>query len=63
MVQSKIFDVSHSCGDDDQDFDDLTTVSDQSVLIPKEEAAVQSWEELRKVHVTVSHFNSLYMYL
>ena len=30
-------------------YDKLGSVSDQSVLIPREEAAVQSWEELRTV--------------
>lgn len=37
--------------DEEQQFDQLTTVSDQSVLIPREEAAAQSWEELRKVRL------------
>ena len=34
---------------DEQIFDDLTSVSDQSVLIPQQEPAVESWDELRKV--------------
>ncbi len=52
MVQSKILSGVHTIeynGDEDQNFDQLTTVCDQSVLIPREEAAVQSWEDLRKV--------------
>ena len=34
-------------------FDDLSSVTDQSVLIPREEAAAESWEELR--HVSLTH--------
>lgn len=54
MVQLKLLsdrDTMDSCSasDDDQSFEQLTTVSDQSALIPHEEAAVQSWEDLRKV--------------
>ena len=33
----------------DQAFDELLTISDKSTLIPKEEPAVQSWEELKTV--------------
>ena len=46
MVQAT---YTSSKEDEEQQFDQLTTVSDQSVLIPREEAAAQSWEELRKV--------------
>ncbi|XP_064389926.1 syntaxin-17-like isoform X2 [Halichondria panicea] len=50
MVQSKILggDTTEYSGNNDENFDQLTTVCDQSVLIPREEAAVQSWEDLRK---------------
>ena len=48
MVQAT-FVSSEEDLDKEQQFDQLTTVSDQSVLIPREEAAAQSWEELRKV--------------
>lgn len=34
---------------DSQPFDELLTISDKSALIPQEEPAVQSWEELRTV--------------
>ena len=43
-------------GDDDDDanrdeqaFDQLLTISDKSALIPEEEPAVRSWEELKTV--------------
>lgn len=50
MVQSRIVSDSTPQYDDaDKNFDELATVSDKSVLIPREEEAVQSWEELRKV--------------
>ena len=34
---------------DSQPFDELLTISDKSALIPQEEPASQSWEELRTV--------------
>ncbi len=34
---------------DSQPFEELLTISDKSALIPQEEPAVQSWEELRTV--------------
>lgn len=44
----------------EQQFDSLCSVSDQSVLIPQEEAAAQSWEELRTVSLhVISPFLSL----
>ncbi len=51
MVQSKL-NYDESQEKEQEPFDDLTTISDQSVLIPREEAAVQSWEELKHVCCT-----------
>lgn len=34
---------------DEQPFDELMTISDKSALIPHEEPAIQSWEELKTV--------------
>ncbi len=59
-VQSKLLgdnDTLNNCNDGDQGFDQLTTVSDQSVLIPHNEAAAQSWEDLKKV--CNSNYNTL----
>ena len=37
---------------DSQPFDELLTISDKSAMIPQEEPASQSWEELRTVSLT-----------
>ena len=53
MVCSRLLHSSDSKDEAiDQQFDSLSSVSDQSVLIPKEEAAAQSWDELRTVSVS-----------
>lgn len=46
----------------EQEFDSLCSVSDKSVLIPKEEAASQSWEELKSVSL-VEYLLTLYLLL
>ena len=38
-----------------QSFDELLTISDKSALIPEQEPATQSWEELRTVHYLASY--------
>lgn len=63
MVRSRLLHSINSsdpdyCKDkvDEQQFDSLCSVSDQSVLIPREEAAAQSWEELRTVSLSGSSY-------